>query len=67
MKNTEDNNSLSMFSKETLDSLEMAEITGGDDTPLVNIIGCINGKCSLIDSDCIPSLPNYTCHPNLDC
>lgn len=65
MKNTEDNNSLSIFSKETLDSLEMAEIKGGLDTN----VGCINfWKCELVDSDCIPpSLPNYTCPPNLGC
>lgn len=66
MKNKADNNNLSMFSKETLDSLEMAEVTGGLDSTNV---GCINiWKCKLTDEDCLPPvLPNLTCTPNLAC
>jgi hypothetical protein len=45
--------SSSIFSAETLSSMEMSEIFGGSDLTFNN--GCLNGKCL-----------NTTCH-NIDC
>ncbi|MBQ4421166.1 MAG: hypothetical protein II878_06425 [Bacteroidales bacterium] len=75
MKKT-DKNSLSMFSQETLDSLEMAEILGGvDNTGCTNIgcntsctnscenqNGCTNEKCIVNTSncDCVSNTGNCT-------
>ncbi len=48
--------SLSMFSKETLDSLEMAEVFGGDDN-----IGCRNENCTNEENCTDSSCSNNSC------
>lgn len=65
MKNIE-NKTLSMFSQETLDSLEMAEILGGVDNTGCTNIGCSNETCtnSCINQDgCV----NIRCFVNQNC
>ncbi len=75
MKNSKKN--LSMFSKETLDSLEMAEILGGDNNTncsnngcntsctntCTNQNGCINKKC-VENIKCAENTTNCPCASN---
>lgn len=57
----------SMFSKETLNSLEMAEVLGGDNNTNCSNTGCTNicqntSGCS--NDEC---LPNSDCTDGIDC
>lgn len=52
---------LSMFSKETLDSLEMAEVLGGDNNTNCSNTSCTN-RCQNTD-DC----ENTKCETNFNC
>lgn len=75
--NKKNRQKLSMFSKETLDSLEMAEVLGGDNNTncsnngcntsctntCTNQNGCINKKC-VENTKCAENTTNCPCASN---